>query len=80
MQSFQLKNGTLDDFIYEKVRNKQSILCEVLCMKQTWKPFAHIINDINATTLSANILRSEQNMINYTILLPIQKADPYEKN
>ena len=35
LQSFQFKNGTLDeDFVFEKVRNKQNILCEILCVKQ----------------------------------------------
>ena len=45
LRSFRFKNGTLDDdFIFEKVKNKNNIFCEILCVKKALKPFGHIIN------------------------------------
>ena len=65
LSSFRFRNGTLDEeFIYEKVKQKQNIFCEILCVKEALKPFEQTIREISINTTAVNTPTSTQNSLN----------------
>ena len=57
MNSLRFTNGQLDtDFIYQQVKNKQNIYCEILCIKHALKPYHNIISTVtNIPTVTGSI-------------------------
>ena len=65
LRSFRFKNGTLDDdFIFEKVKNKNNIFCEILCVKKASKPFGHIIINIKTEENVSHIPSTSESRLN----------------
>ena len=61
LRSFRFKNGTLDeDFIFEKVKNKSNIYCEILCVKKALKPFEDIIKSIRTCAIAQYTANREE--------------------
>ena len=73
--SFRFKNGTLDeDFIFEKVKNKSNIYCEILCVKKALKPFEDIIKNIHTCGIAQYVPNREE-----TTLGTLKCRSVYEK-
>ena len=50
LNSLRIVKGHLDaDFIYQKVKNKQNIYCEILCIQTVLKPYMYILKNMNNT-------------------------------
>ena len=65
LSSFRFRNGTLDEeFVYEKVKQKQNIFCEILCVKETLKPYEQTIREISVNTTAVNTPTLTKNSLN----------------